>query len=75
MFIKPVGGAKVRDPVSKRHLPESGKDVQPSVYWTRRLAAGEVVEIEQITDSRLHAADELPQAESADEGLSDDDLV
>jgi hypothetical protein len=59
MFVKPAPGLLVRDPVTKRHLPESGKEVPENSYWVRRLAAGDVVlsavdvlEVSQIPDSK-----------------------
>jgi hypothetical protein len=53
MFVKPAPGVKVRDPRSKLHLPEGGKEVPATTYWLRRLAAGDVVEADrfQIPDS------------------------
>lgn len=44
MFVKPAPGLKVRDPQSKRHLPEEGAEVPDSdSYWVRRLIDGDVV--------------------------------
>lgn len=43
MHIRPAPGLRVRDPISKRHLPEGGKDVPESSFWMRRLAEGDVV--------------------------------
>lgn len=49
MFIKPLQNFKVRDPILKDHLPDEGRNVTPSPYWTRRIAEGaiEVIEIEK----------------------------
>lgn len=61
MFLKPRPGLKVRDPISKFHLPADGAEVQESSYWIRRLADGDVVVVNvsnQIPDS-----DESAQAE------------
>ncbi len=45
MFIKPASGLKVRDPVKKDLLPETGRQVKDGdLYWVRRLADGDVVE-------------------------------
>lgn len=61
MFVKPAHGLKVRDPITKRHLPDEGREVPTSTYWVRRLACGdvalatkpeEVVTDIQITDSQ-----------------------
>jgi hypothetical protein len=44
MFVKPAPGVKVRDPVSKTHLPESGREVPDTdPFWHRRLRSGDVV--------------------------------
>lgn len=44
MIIRPREGLKVRDPVSRRHIPESGIEVPDTdTYWTRRLMDGDVV--------------------------------
>ncbi len=51
MFVKPAPGLKVRDPISKRHLPASGQEVPMSAYWLRRLAEGDVLDVSQIPDS------------------------
>lgn len=42
MFVKPRKGVKVRDPESKRHLPEEGAEVPENSYWMRRLLDGDV---------------------------------
>jgi hypothetical protein len=42
-ILKPVPGVKVRDPITLQFLPEEGKEVPLSTYWTRRLAEGSVV--------------------------------
>ncbi len=52
MFVKPKPGIKVRDPISTEHLPESGKEVPASSYWIRRLRSGDVLEVNQIPDSK-----------------------
>lgn len=44
MFVKPKSGLKVRDPVTKGFLPEAGAQVPPSLYWTRRVRDGDVIE-------------------------------
>ena len=44
--LKPAEGRLVRDPVTKQPLPPEGKEVEMSSYWTRRVASGEVVEVQ-----------------------------
>lgn len=43
MFVKPAPGIRVRDPLSRLHLPEEGKEVPEDSFWTRRLRSGDVV--------------------------------
>lgn len=45
MQLKPVAGRQVPDPDKGGYLPVEGRNVQPSVYWYRRIADGDVVEI------------------------------
>jgi hypothetical protein len=46
MFVKPAPGVKVRDPMSRLHIPELGVEVSATdTYWARRLADGDVVEV------------------------------
>jgi len=47
MIIKPSGNFLVRDPVTKAHLKPEGEVKPRNNYWLRRLASGEVVEVEQ----------------------------
>lgn len=42
MFIKPMPGVLVRDPVSKELLPPGGRNVEESGFWLRRIAEGAV---------------------------------
>lgn len=43
MFIKPAKGIKIRDPQTKQHLPDEGKDVVENSFWIRCLQSGDVV--------------------------------
>jgi hypothetical protein len=36
---------KMRDPVLKDFLPDEGREVKPSPYWTRRLRDKSVIEV------------------------------
>lgn len=42
MFVKPVPGRVVRDPVKGTFLPESGELVPNNIFWSRRLQDGDV---------------------------------
>jgi hypothetical protein len=48
VFVKPAKGLRVRDPISKLHLPEEGKEVPESTFWIRRLKSGDVVQVYPI---------------------------
>lgn len=50
MKVKPVvPGAIIRDPVTRRPLPQEGGEVQDNIFWRRRLRDGEVVLVEAST--------------------------
>jgi hypothetical protein len=42
--IKPAPGLRVRTPDGSL-LPEAGATVELTIYWRRRLAAGDVIEV------------------------------
>jgi hypothetical protein len=45
MFVMPAPGLKVRDPRTKRTIPDEGIEVPDTdSFWLRRLADGDVVE-------------------------------
>ncbi|WP_145538931.1 DUF2635 domain-containing protein [Yersinia kristensenii] len=44
MFVKPIAGRAVRDPVKGTLLPESGSEVPDNSFWHRRLQDGDVVQ-------------------------------
>lgn len=46
MFVKPRCGYTIRDPATRQPLPEAGRRVEPSSFWLRRLAAGDVEMVE-----------------------------
>lgn len=43
MFVKPAPGIRVRDPLTKLHIPDAGTEVPEESYWLRRLRSGDVV--------------------------------
>lgn len=44
MRIKPKAGLRIRHPLTKLPIPETGIDVPDTdTFWTRRLADGDVV--------------------------------
>lgn len=45
MFVKPKPGLQIRDPDLRDFLPEDGRDVPETPYWTRLLHVyGDVVQ-------------------------------
>jgi hypothetical protein len=44
MYIQPILGRNVPDPVRGDLLPPEGRDVEPTQYWQRRLKDGDVAE-------------------------------
>lgn len=42
IFVKPIGGAKIRKPDTKEYLHEGGEELERSSFWIRRQMAGEV---------------------------------
>ena len=46
MYVIPKAGLSIPDPAQRGtpgyFLPAAGRDVQPSIYWTRRLRDGDV---------------------------------
>ncbi|WP_129991833.1 DUF2635 domain-containing protein [Rahnella sp. CFA14(1/10)] len=46
MFVKPVAGRTVRDPVKGTFLPEEGAEVAKSTFWDRRLRDGDVITVD-----------------------------
>jgi hypothetical protein len=50
MHVFPAPGLKVRDPVKKDLLPESGREVsEHDPFWARRIAHGDVVVTQPTT--------------------------
>jgi hypothetical protein len=46
MLVKPVSGRQVPDPEKGGFLPPEGRAVEATTYWLRRLADGDVVEVD-----------------------------
>lgn len=44
MYIQPIQGRNVPDPVRGDLLPSEGREVEPTQYWQRRLNDGDVTE-------------------------------
>lgn len=67
MFVKPTPGLKVRDPETRAFLPNEGREVPASIYWTRRLRDGDVVKATPV------AAPGAVQAAPAAKAMTDTD--
>jgi hypothetical protein len=49
VIVKPAPGVKVRHPVTRKRIPETGIEVPSSdTYWARRLRSGDVVEVHSV---------------------------
>ncbi len=46
MFVKPVAGARVLDPVHFRPLPDEGGHVPNNGYWRRHIARGDALDVD-----------------------------
>lgn len=44
MYVKPIAGRQVPDPERGDLLPAEGRNVEPTQFWQRRIADGDVVE-------------------------------
>lgn len=58
MFVKPAPGMRVRDPKTRLHIPDAGREVGESSYWQRRVAAGDVIVVSLIPEQSVHASEE-----------------
>ncbi|HVB67977.1 MAG TPA: DUF2635 domain-containing protein [Acetobacteraceae bacterium] len=68
MFVKPAPGRRVRDPVTRRPLPDGGAEVVRNRFWIRRLRDQDVMEAEPAAQSEKTApepAETAPQVEGA----------
>lgn len=64
MFVKPVAGRTVRDPVKGTFLPEEGAEVAKSTFWDRRLRDGDIITV----DALAAAAKSTTAVKSTDAG-------
>jgi hypothetical protein len=65
MHVKPVKGRSVPDPARGDLLPESGRNVEESQYWLRRLTAGD---IEKVIQSKEVTKLKTPTDEGGENG-------
>lgn len=52
MYIKPTPGRQVPDPERGGFVPDTGRYVEQTQYWLRRLADGDVVASSPPTDAQ-----------------------
>lgn len=52
MHVTPTSGLSVPDPARGDVLPETGRNVEKSSYWLRRISAGDVVETAKLADQQ-----------------------
>jgi len=49
MRVFPASGGQVSDPERGDFLPESGRNVESTQYWLRRIKAGEATTTQPVT--------------------------
>lgn len=57
MRIKPASGRQVPDPEKGGYLPPEGRNVEPNLYWLRRIADGDVVKVSTHKPAKSKGAD------------------
>ncbi len=66
MFVRPVPGRLVRDPVKGTLLPENGAEVPDDAYfWRNRLRDGDVEKVEKVEQAPVDEASDATPAEAA----------
>lgn len=80
VFVKPLGGAKIRKPDTKEYLKDEGEELERSSFWIRRQMAGEVsiTKVAFVTEEAVTAAPKTKAAakKKAKEEVTDDaDIV
>lgn len=56
MFLRPIDGATIQDPITKEIMSATGADVNINTFWLRRIADGSVVVVPQ-DDTFTNAAE------------------
>lgn len=56
IYVKPVEGRLVRDPLTQQVLPAHGQRVVSSTFWQRRIVKGDVVEVAEPAPARTAPA-------------------
>lgn len=51
-ILKPAEGVKLFDPKTNQFLPKSGKRVTLDQYWTRRIADGGAILVEEKPEKK-----------------------
>lgn len=55
--VEPASGRQVPDPEKGGFLPPKGRKVEATAYWLRRIADGDVVEVEAKPTKRKGAGE------------------
>lgn len=67
--LKPAKpGLIVRDPKTRRPLPEEGREVNLDSFWRRRLRDGDVVEVKSAPPAKAAKAAVEPKPAAKSEG-------
>ncbi|MGZ8362484.1 MAG: DUF2635 domain-containing protein [Caulobacteraceae bacterium] len=60
-YVRPLNGARVRDPADRQVLPEEGRTVAWDTYWERRKLDGDI----EVLDKAPRAKPESKQEDKA----------
>lgn len=62
-FLRPAPGIRVADPLTGQYLPEGGALMPRSAFWLRRVADGDVVEVQKPAPAKkVQAVSEAKEA-------------
>ena len=73
VFVKPVNGATLVDPLSNRMVPEGGLRVRIDNYYRRRIADGDAEIVEEKSTSRKPRKPKLEEVYPTDAKTLDTD--
>jgi hypothetical protein len=57
VFVKPIDGAQIRDPMTLEFVPEEGRNVVLTTYWRKKIMQG-VLEICEETPAETQQVEE-----------------
>jgi hypothetical protein len=54
VFVKPVNGAIIRDPLTLEVIPEAGRNIVLTTYWRRKIMQGYLEITEETCEETLN---------------------